>query len=115
MLLKLKDRASTRTNGYKPVINTLRWDTARPQLAGRFENRAVGAKIIHFGRKLGEFKEEICTKWCLQQPGSAGSDPQSASQHGAAACSLWSLQGHKTVPTLWLACVPGNQPALHSR
>lgn len=64
--MKLKDKAGRRTDGYKPVINNLRWDIAKPQLAGMFENRAVGAKIIRFGRKVDEFKEGICTKWCLQ-------------------------------------------------
>lgn len=63
--MKLKDKAGTRTDGYKLVVNNLRWDTARLQL-GRFENRAVGAKISHFWRRLDEFKEGICTKWFLQ-------------------------------------------------
>lgn len=44
VVLKLKDKADTRADGYKPVASNLRWDTARPQLAGRFENGVGGSK-----------------------------------------------------------------------
>lgn len=66
VVLKLRDKAGTRTDGYKPVLSNLRWDTARPKLAGRFENRAVEAKIVNFRRSFAEFEEGMCTKWCLQ-------------------------------------------------
>lgn len=66
MLLKLQVKAGTGTDGYKPVASNLRWDTASLRLAGTFENRAVGAKPIHFGRRLDEFKEGICTKQYLR-------------------------------------------------
>lgn len=58
-LLKLKDEADTRTDGYTLVFNNLWQGTARLQIAVRFENRVVGAKPNNCGKRLDESKEGV--------------------------------------------------------
>lgn len=107
MILNLKDKASTRTNGWLD-----KWDTARLQLAGRLKTRVMGV----FWEEVDELKEGMWKKWCLPQPGPAGSHPHRASQRcaGVCVCWLWHLGGHPALPGWWLSCVPRHEPVPHS-
>lgn len=88
-LLKLKDEADTRTDGYTLVFNNLWQGTARLQIAVRFENRVVGAKPNNCGKRLDESKEGVV------QSGVCNSQGHQVATHKASANAVLRWAGSR--------------------